>query len=101
MLSSASVPRRSPAPTGKSTKPCPNRYRTRIVAALTICSNAGTTAKRPGWPGCASHPSSPIRGTCSNTSNASRHGRRSTCLPASSGRCTRIACSRSPARVAR
>lgn len=57
--------------------------------------------KRPGWPGCASHPSSPIRGTCSNTSNASRHGRRSTCLPASSGRCTRIACSRSPARVAR
>jgi hypothetical protein len=30
-----------------------------------------------------------------------KHGRRSTCLPASSGRCTRIACSRSPARVAR
>ena len=32
---------------------------------------------------------------------ASKPGRRSTCLPASSGRCTRTACSRSPAKAAR
>ena len=39
--------------------------------------------------------------TYSNTSSASKPGRRSTCLPASSGRCTRTACSRSPAKAAR
>jgi hypothetical protein len=41
------------------------------------------------------------RGTCWNTSNASRRGRRSTCPPASSGWFTRTGCSRSPARAAR
>jgi hypothetical protein len=101
MLSSASVPRRSPAPTGASTMLWPNHWRTRIAAASTSCSSAGTTARRPGWPGCASRPPSRIRGTCSNTSNASRRGRRSTCLPASSDGFTRTGCSRSPARVAR
>ncbi len=40
------------------------------AAASTICSSAGTTARRPGWPGCASHPSSPIRGICWSTSDA-------------------------------
>ena len=67
----------------------------------TICSSAGTTARRPGWPGCASRRSSRTRGTCSSTSNASRHGRHSTCLPASSGWFTRTGCSRLPARAAR
>jgi len=57
-----------------------------IAAASTICSSVGTTAKRPGWPGCANRPSNRIRGTCWNTSNASKRGRRSTCLLASSGR---------------
>jgi hypothetical protein len=60
-----------------------------------------TTAKRRGWPGCASRPPNRTRGTCWNTSNASKAGRRSTCLPASSGWFTRTACSRSPARAAR
>ena len=79
----------------------PNHCRTRIAAASTICSGAGTTARRPGWPGCASRRLNRTRGTCWNTSNASRRGRRSICLPVSSGRCTRTACSRSPVRVAR
>ena len=51
--------------------------------ASTICSSATTTARRPGWPGCASRPSSRTRATYSNTSSASKPGRRSTCLPAS------------------
>lgn len=61
----------------------------------------GTTARRPGWLGCASLRPSQIRGICWNTSNASRHGRHSICLPASSGWFTRTACSRLPARAAR
>jgi hypothetical protein len=68
---------------------------------LTSCSPARPTATSLGWPGCASPRASPIRGTCSNTSNASRRGRCSTSRPASSARCTRIACSRSPARAGR
>lgn len=78
-----------------------NHWRTRIAAASTICSSAGTTARRPGWLGCASLRPSQIRGICWNTSNASRHGRHSICLPASSGWFTRTACSRLPARAAR
>ena len=35
--------------TGASTTPWPNHWRTRIAAASTICSSAGTTARRPGW----------------------------------------------------
>ena len=43
-------PKQSPAPTGASTMPWPNRCRTRIAAASTICSSVGTTAKRlAGW----------------------------------------------------
>ncbi len=57
--------------------------------------------RRPGWLGCASLRPSQIRGICWNTSNASRHGRHSICLPASSGWFTRTACSRLPARAAR
>ena len=67
MLSSASAPRRSPAPTGASTMPLPNLCRTRIAVALMTCSSAATTVKQPGWPGCASRQSSRTRGTCSNT----------------------------------
>lgn len=78
--SSGRAPKQSPAPTGASTMPWPNRCRTRIAAASTICSSVGTTAKRPGWPGCANRPSNRIRGTCWNTSNASKRGRRSTCF---------------------
>nr|WP_308387265.1 DUF4158 domain-containing protein [Escherichia coli] len=92
---------RSPVLTGASTTPWPNHWRTRIAAASTICSSAGTTARRPGWLGCASLRPSQIRGICWNTSNASRHGRHSICLPASSGWFTRTACSRLPARAAR
>jgi len=54
-----------------------------------------------GWPGCGNPRSNRTRGTCWNTSNASRRGRRSTCPPASSGWFTRTGCSRSPARAAR
>ena len=57
--------------------------------------------KATWWPGCASHRPSRIRATCWSTSNASRRGRHSTCLPASSGWFTRTGCSRSPARAAR
>ncbi len=42
--SSGRVPRRSPVLTGASTTPWPNHWRTRIAAASTICSSAGTTA---------------------------------------------------------
>jgi len=46
-------------------------------------------------------PAQPNSRTCSNISSASKPGRRWTCLPASSDRCTRTDCSRSPARAAR
>lgn len=71
------------------------------AVASTICSSAATTARRRGWPGCGNPRSNRTRGTCWNTSNASRRGRRSTCPPASSGWFTRTGCSRSPARAAR
>ena len=67
---------------------------------LSMAKNS-TTARPLGWPGCGNHRPSRTLGTCWNTSNASKRGRRSTCLLASSGRCTRTACSRSPVRVAR
>ena len=79
-------------------EPLSDAHRRRLDA---ICSSAGTTAKRPGWPGCASHRSSPIRGTCWSTSNASRRGRHLTCLLASSGWFTRTGYSRSPVRAVR
>jgi hypothetical protein len=41
--------------------PWPNRCRIRIAVASTICSSAGTTARRPGWPGCASRRSTNSR----------------------------------------
>lgn len=90
--SSASAPRRSPAPTGASTTPWSIRCRTRIAAASTICSSAVRAARRPGWPGCVSLQPSRTRGTCLNTSTASRRGRHSICLPASSAWYIRTAC---------
>src|SRR5260363_221516 len=66
-----------------------------------VCSSAVTTARQPGWPGCASHRLNRTRDTCSNTLDASKAGRRSTCLRASSGLYTKTACSRSPADLAK
>ncbi|WP_407208279.1 DUF4158 domain-containing protein [Citrobacter freundii] len=78
-------------------EPLSDAHRRRLDDLLKRRDNGKTT----GWLGCANRPSNRIRGTCWNTSNASKRGRRSTCLLASSGRCTRTACSRSPVRVAR
>lgn len=78
-------------------EPLSDAHRRRLDDLLKRRDNGKTT-----WlAGCANRPSNRIRGTCWNTSNASKRGRRSTCLLASSGRCTRTACSRSPVRVAR
>jgi hypothetical protein len=62
-----------------------------IASAWTNCSSARMVAKRRGWRGCASRPPSRTRATCLNTSNASKPGRRLTCLLASSGRFTKTA----------
>jgi hypothetical protein len=78
-------------------EPLTDAHRRRLDDLLKRRDNGKTT----GWPGCASRPSNRIRGTCWNTSNASRRGRHSTCLRASSVWFTRTGCSRSPARAAR
>lgn len=78
-------------------EPLADAHRRRLDDLLKRRDNGKTT----GWLGCASLRPSQIRGICWNTSNASRHGRHSICLPASSGWFTRTACSRLPARAAR
>jgi hypothetical protein len=78
-------------------EPLSDAHRRRLDDLLKRRDNGKTT--RLAW--LRQSPPNRTRGTCSNTSNASRRGRRSTCLPASSGWFTRIVCSRSPARAAR
>src|SRR5260363_38687 len=53
-----------------------------------VCSSAVTTARQPGWPGCASHRLNRTRDTCSNTLTPQRlagarpaFGHRAACTP--------------------
>jgi hypothetical protein len=99
--SSARAPRPSPAPTGASTKPWPNRCRTRTAIASTICSSAGQ--RQDDLAGLAA----PVARQAELAPHARTHRTPQSLAGARpafrhrAARFTRTACSRSPARVAR
>ncbi len=96
--SSGRAPKQSPAPTGASTMPWPNRCpdahrrpprRSAQASGQRQNDLAGLAAPIARQTEFAAH---------AGTHRTPQRGRRSTCLLASSGRCTRTACSRSPVR---